>query len=307
MKSEEKDRRSKIYLFIIIVVLFLINGVLIYNLISKDKKITLTESKLDDTSKERDELRAELESTELELVDFKGQNASLDSIISQKEAELTNKVNQIKSLLQNRNLSKADLDKARKEIASLRAFISQYRAEIDSLSSLNEFLRDENYAVKKEIAQEKERSEFLSKENEGYAEQVRIASQLKATNLVAEAIKVKWNDKEKSTTRLASVDKININFTLDKNEVATKGKKTIFLKIITPSKATLSDEAKGSGTFTFKGEKSLYTAKKEIDFSNSNEKVTYSWDKSAALSGGDYEVYLFCEDFIIGKSKFSLR
>ena len=60
MKSEEKDRRSKIYLFIIIVVLFLTNGVLIYNLISKDKKITLTESKLVDTSKERDELRVQI-------------------------------------------------------------------------------------------------------------------------------------------------------------------------------------------------------------------------------------------------------
>jgi predicted nucleic acid-binding Zn-ribbon protein len=307
MKSEEKDRRSKIYLFIIIVVLFLINGVLIYNLISKDKKITLTESKLVDTSKERDELRAELESTELELADFKGQNASLDSIISQKEAELTNKVNQIKSLLQNRNLSKSELDQARKELASLKGYISRYKAEIDSLSNLNQFLRDENYAVKKEIEQEKERSEFLTKENEGYAEQVRIASQLKATNLVAEALKVKWNDKEKSTSRLASVDKISINFTLDKNEVATKGKKTIYLKIITPAKATLSDEGKGSGTFTFKGEKSLYTTKKEIDFSNSNEKVNYTWDKSPALSAGDYEVYLFCEDFIIGKSKFSLR
>ena len=103
------------------------------------------------------------------------------------------------------------------------------------------------------------------------------------------------------------INKINISFTLDKNEIATKGKKTVYLKIITPSKATLSDEGRGSGTFTFKGEKSLYTAKKEVEFNNSNEKMNFSWDKSAALSAGDYEVYLFCEDFIIGKSKFSLK
>lgn len=307
MKSEEKDRKSKIYLLIIILALFLINGVLIYNLISKDKKITLTENKLEDTSAERDALQRELDATELELADFKGRNASLDSIISLKETELTNKVNQIKMLLSNRNASKADLDKARQEIASLKSSISRYRQEIDSLSNLNQFLKDENYAIKKEIEQEKERSDFLQKENQDYAEQVRIASQLKALNLVAEPIKVRWNDKERSTNRLASVDKINVNFTLDKNQVAKPGKRTIYLKIITPSKATLSDESKGSGTFTYKGEKSLFTAKKDIEFSNSNEKVTFSWEKSPALIAGDYEVYLFCEDFIIGKSSFSLR
>ncbi len=220
---------------------------------------------------------------------------------------MANKVNQIKQLLQNRNISKSDLERARAEIASLKSIIQRYRTEVDSLSKLNEFLRDENYAIKQENTEVKEHRDVLIQENKNYAEQVRIASQLKALNLKAEPIKVRWNEKEKSTTRLASVDKINVSFTLDKNEVAKKSKRTIYLKIITPSKATLSDEAKGSGTFEYKGEQSLYTAKKEIEFTNSNEKINFSWDKTPSLIAGEYEVYLFCEDFIIGSTKFSLK
>jgi hypothetical protein len=307
MKSEEKDKRSRVYLFIIIVVLALINGALIYNLINKANKITLTETKLEDTSKERDELKTLLSETESELSEFRGKNASLDSIIDMKEAELANKVNQIKTLLQNRNITKSDLDKARREIASLKEFINRYKAEIDSLSKENKFLQDENYAMKQEIAYEREKGEALMKENKEYAEQVRVASQLKVINLTATPIRVRWNEKEKSTNRLASVDRINVTFTIDKNEVAAKTSKTVYLKIITPSKATLSDESKGSGTFKYKGEQSLYTSKKDFQFSNSNEKLTFAWDKSASLLAGDYEVYLFCEEFIIGTTKFTLK
>jgi hypothetical protein len=161
--------------------------------------------------------------------------------------------------------------------------------------------------VKQEIAYERENGEALMKENKEYAEQVRVASQLKAINLTATPIRVRWNEKEKSTNRLASVDRINVTFTIDKNEVAAKTSKTVYLKIITPSKATLSDESKGSGTFKYKGEQSLYTSKKDFQFSNSNEKLTFAWDKSASLLAGDYEVYLFCEEFIIGTTKFTLK
>jgi cupin superfamily acireductone dioxygenase involved in methionine salvage len=307
MKSEEKDRRSKIYLLIIIIVLFLINGALIYNLINKEHKITLTETKLEDTSAERDKLQMELNETEVELLDFKGKNASLDSIIGIRDSELENKVNQIKALLANRNLTKSDLDKARQEIASLRMIVAKYKTEIDSLSKLNQFLEDQNYAMSQAIEEADVKNTELTKQNIEKDEQIRVASQMKAINLVVDPLKVKWNEKERPTSKLASVDKIKVTFNLDKNAVAKHTTKTVFLKIITPTKATLNDEAKGSGTFKFLGEESLYSMKKDIEFANKNEAVSFIWDKSASLIKGEYEVLLFCEDFIIGTGKFSLK
>lgn len=307
LKTNEKDRKSRGYLFIIIIILALFNALLIYNLINKGNKLEVTEEKLESTETERIELQKELESTQLELDEYIGQNASLDSIIQSRDNELAARASKIKTMLSQSNLSKEQLQKAKAEIAELKKLIASYEAEIERLSKENEYLRDENYAIKKEMEVAKEITQKLEASNRQLSEKVSIASRMKTTDLSAKAVRIGRNEKEREVSKLSAADRIVIRFALDKNEVAQKGKKTIYMKLLSPSKNTIHNEAGGSGSFAYQGEESLYTSKMDVDFQNQNEKVEFVWDKTQGMIPGEYEVLLFCEDHIIGQSKITLK
>ena len=156
-QEEHKNKKSKVYLFVIILVLFLINLLLIYNLVTNNKKLTLTQDQLLGTQSELatvEQLKAELEE---ELVYYKGQNASMDSIITLREAEIQKKVDQIKSLLKKDGVTKSELERARREISALRADMQRLTAEVDSLSKENQYLKDENYVMQKQVEAGQER------------------------------------------------------------------------------------------------------------------------------------------------------
>lgn len=306
MKAEERDKRSRILLISIIAGLFLLNGWLIVSLINKDKRLTVTEEQRDELSDEKERLDAMLDEAEEELLSYKGRNQALDSIVDERDKIIANKVSQIRALLKNEGLSRDQLRKAEGQIRNLNSEIAMYKIQLDSLKTKNQFLQEEVQMKDGELETRAERIDKLEKDYDAAMTRVRIASRLEALDLEAFAIKVK-GDKERETARLSKADKIKIGFKLDKNETAEKGSKTVYLKIITPAKATLHNEGKGSGRFIYHGEESLYTAKQTFNFANKNERLNFYWPKSSGMITGPYEAYLFCEDHIIGKVEFSLK
>ncbi|MBI1306402.1 MAG: hypothetical protein GC181_07295 [Bacteroidetes bacterium] len=307
LKNEEKDKRSRLYLFIIIIALFLVNGILIYNLISSDRELTKTKEEKVDLTDQVDHLNTELDKIQLELDDYMGKNQQLDSIIDIRNSELADKVAELRAAVNSKNISEARIRQLQKEIEGLKSIRDQYIAQVDSLSRENQFLKDDIYAKEQEIKRHQDTEDALAQDLMSANEKVRIGSILKVQFMEAYAVKVKGTDKEKEVTKLSKADKIKIHFIIGKNDVAEPGQRTAYLKIITPSKATLHNEERGSGKFKYKGEESLYTAKQAFQFRNSNEEITFYWDKSPAMITGDYEAYIFCEDEIIGQAKFSLK
>jgi cell division protein FtsB len=307
LKTEEKDKRSRIILFVIISLLFLLNIVLIYSLINKDKRITKTEVQRDELADEKLRLDKMLDEAEVQLTDYKGKNQELDSIINERDKIIANKVAQIRSLLKGGNLTKDQLERAEAQIRSLNSEIASYKAQLDSLKTKNRFLEDEVYMKNSELKDRDSRIDKLETDYDKALAKVKIGSRLEALDLEAMAVKVKGSEKEKEVTKLSKADKIKVSFTISKNEIAEKGTKTVYLKIITPSKSTLHNESAGSGKFVYQGEESLYTSKQQFNFANKNEKMQFFWDKSPGMIVGDYEAYLFCEDHIIGKAAFSLK
>jgi len=307
LKAEERDKRSRILLISIIAGLFLLNGWLIVSLINKDKRLTVTEEQRDEITEEKERLDAMLDEAEAELLDYKGRNQALDSIVDERDKIIANKVSQIRALLKNEGLSRDQLRRAESQIRNLNSEIAQYKIQLDSLKTKNQFLQDEVTMKDGELESRAERIDKLEQDYDDAMKRVRIASRLEALDLEAYAVKVKGSEKEKETNRLSKADKVKISFTLDNNETAEKGTKTVYLKIITPAKATLHNEGKGSGKFVYHGEESLYTAKQKFNFANKNEKLTFYWDKSPGMITGSYEAYLFCEDHIIGKVDFTVK
>ncbi len=309
-----KDKRTKTYLMTIIGVLFVINFALLYNLISKDKILVTTETKLEDTSAEKAQLDKMLNETEMLLLEYKGKNTQLDSIIDIKNDEISSKVTQIRKMLSQGNISKAQLALAKSEIAKLTAKIASAAQMIDSLSrentvlkTANNTLEEENTTVKEVVQTQKTENTALSVQNKKLGDKVKIASRLKALNIKVEGIMMKGT-KEKAKAKLSKITKVKVRFTLDKNEIADEGLKLIYLRLIGPNGSTVANQSAGSGTFDMAGESVMYTSKASVNFSNvASGPITIYFDKIPGMSSGSYRALLYCDDWMIGEGSLKLK
>jgi FtsZ-binding cell division protein ZapB len=309
-----KDKRTKTYLIIIIGVLFVINFALLYNLISKDKILVTTENKLEDTTAEKQQLDKMLDETETLLLEYKGKNTQLDSIIDVKNDEIAIKVAQIRKMLSQGNITKAQLEDAKIEMSKLRAKIASATHMIDSLSKenmdlkiANSTLTDENSTVKEEVETQKSINSSLTDQNKKLGEKVKVASRLKATNIKTEGIMIKGS-KEKEKSRLSKIDRVKVQFNIDKNEIADAGQKLVYLRLIGPNGSTVANQNAGSGTFDVAGESILYTSKASVNFNNiEGSFVVIYFDKIPGMSTGNYRALLYCDEWMIGEGSLKLK
>lgn len=309
-----KDKRTKTYLIIIIGVLFIINFALLYNLISKDKILVTTENKLEDTSAEKLQLDKMLDETQILLLEYKGKNSSLDSIIDIKNDEIGMKVAQIRKMLSEGNITKSQLANAKAEIEKLRLLIASETHTIDSLSKenldlkmANTTLSEENSTVKQEVETQKTINSSLTDQNKVLGEKVKIASRLKAMNIKADGVMMKGT-KEKEKSKLSKIDKVKIQFTIDKNEIVDAGQKVIYLRLIGPNGSTVANQNAGSGTFEVAGESILYTSKATVNFNNvTGSPVIIYFDKIPGMSSGTYRALLYCDEWMIGEGSLKLK
>jgi|GEM_PF-354673 len=306
--SKEKDKRSRVYLFLIIILLFLVNGGLIYKLVRDQNEITKINDEKEQLKVEQEQLKSELADLELDVSNLQGENTRLDSVIDLRDSEIKRKAAQIAKMISGGNLTKEQLRRARREIDNLKGQIAQYTAQIDSLSKENEFLTLQVEKDAQKIQEQQEEYEKLQTSYKAAQDKVDIASKLKAINLSFQAVRYRRiGGKEKTVSKYASMDKLKITFALDNNEIANKGARSMYVKIYNPEKSTLHNEGKGSGSFSYQGDESLYTLKEDFNFQNGNEEFTFYWDKMAAMAPGSYEVFLFCDDHIVGQQTLVLK
>lgn len=306
-QEEHKNKKSKVYLFVIILVLFLINLLLIYNLVTNNKKLTLTQDQLLGTQSELatvEQLKAELEE---ELVYYKGQNASMDSIITLREAEIQKKVDQIKSLLKKDGVTKSELERARREISALRADMQRLTAEVDSLSKENQYLKDENYVMQKQVEAGQERIAEMEEVTADLTGQVAVGKRIFLKSLEVTPLRNAVFGDVKPTDKLKKVERIEIAFALANNDLADKGEKTLYFKLVTPNKSTFVDETTGAGTFSFQGGESMYTLKKVVNFQNKNEAGIVSIPANESMTAGEYVLRVFSDTHEMASTKFVLR
>src|SRR5690606_33922551 len=83
--------------------------------------------------------------------------------------------------------------------------------------------------------------------------------------------------------------------------------KLIYLRILDPNGATISDTSTGSGTFLFEGETHPYTFTKEVNYNNTNQDVSIIYDRTGDFNPGTSTVQLYCEGFLIGENTFTIR
>jgi hypothetical protein len=253
----------------------------------------VTEVKLDSISRQLDARIAEVEGLGGDVEELKRVRAQLEAdrtSLRRGNATMSKKVKEYEDFL-----TKKD-----EELAQLRAENQQLLSQNDSLMVFTTSLTRERQLLSDSLL-------GVVDKNRELEEKVTLASAMRARNVKVYAISNKGKVREGDNVRSRRVDKVRVDFILEKNPLAKQDEKTVYMRILNPQGAIMSDVAAGSGVFQYNGKDETYTKSKEIQFTNNNQDVSMMYDRSASFPSGTYSVELYSEGFKIGEGSFSVR
>lgn len=313
MSANTPENRSNRKLLIggLLVVLISINGILIYMNYQKKEKteeqaeiIRVKNTELEDQIKVYEALKADFERQSQELQAMGLENDSLDSQIAAISADL----DELRGF-RKRSYSLADQRRFRDRASAFEQQLKQKDEEIAQLKADNEVLFTENTNLKTTQTQLADSLTTVKSTNQDLSEKVKLASRLEAQDLKVNIINQRGKEKDDNDNefRARRVEKIRVEFNLAKNDVAAKEPKTVYMRLIEPDGAALYNLATGSGSFQIDGEDMYYTAKRDFVFDNTQQQLSFTYNKNAAYKKGQHTIELYADDYLIGKTTFTLK
>ncbi len=287
--AQPKKNNSWLYL-LTIGLLLILNIVQFFQ--SRNQKTDLTDlsEKLVETTDAKTVLEQEYNLSLARLDDLIGQNAKLDSMINQKDSELAKTKNRIAEILSKQNASKQELAEAEELITKLNGRIVTYEKEIITL-------KKENYQLKIQ-------KDSILDNNEVLVKKVEIAKVLNASNLHLVAIKQnKKGTKENQTSKASKADLLRLTFDIDRNYLAEGGSNDLYIRMIAPNGALLSNETFGSGSFVLnEGSPMQYSISKTVKLEPGKplNGVSVDWWQDDPYLKGHYNVEIFHRGYVIG-------
>lgn len=299
-ENKKSSDNGKNILIFILVILVILSGMKLYQ-DSKDR--TQKSEEILILSEDNSELNMRIDSMtfqlDLRINEIEKLGGEVDSLVAIKD-----------QLIVERN---SDKKRSATEIASLNKKIDGYSVllkdkdgEIIKLREINEQLYTENKDLKSTKAEIEEEVVKLNIKQQELEEKVTVASTLKAENIEIAAVNSRGRERT-GRFRNRQLEKLKISFTLGDNKVTEAGTKDIYVQVFTPNNQVIFDIAKGSGTFNLEGREEFFTAKQDILFDNSQQQLTYYYEKGSDYSSGVYQVKVYADGSLIGSETFEVR
>ncbi|UZD22427.1 hypothetical protein PBT90_03160 [Algoriphagus halophytocola] len=299
----EKKDQGKNIIIIVLVLLVIISGIKLYtDYIDRTKKteeILLLSTENNDLNKRLDSVTYQLDLRIQEIEKLGGDIEALQEVRDQLIAE--------------RNTSR---QRSSSEISALNAKINSYNGlmqekdqEILELRAMNQQLFTENQDLKTTQAEIEEEVAQLNIQKEDLQAKVTVASALKAENIEIAAINSRGKERVETTKDFKNrqIERIKVSFNLADNQVADKGPRNIYVQVLAPNEQPIFDVAKGSGTFMVEGVEEFYTVKQDIIFDNTEQELTFYYEKGSDYASGTHEVRIFVDDYQVGSKTFSVK
>ena len=188
-----------------------------------------------DLTAEREGLAADL--TEL-VEQYNALIADRDSL----NEDLIRERDRILLLIDSVNVLQTDVEALRRyrnEVYKLKKENKQLLERADSLVVENNKLYAEKLEVEKQLGEEQVRNEELSEEKRNLEDKVEQGSKLMAYEIISGAVRTS-GDVEKATDKVKRADKIKTCFVLSKNNIAKKGAKDIYVRLVDPEGMLIS-------------------------------------------------------------------
>lgn len=295
-KVEGKSGNKLTLITIIILIIVIIGaGFLAFELVKqKDVNAELEQlAELDKKEMEDQYIQFDRQYDELQ------KQLSNDSLIAQIEVERRHTQQLLEELKNTKATDAAEISRLKKEIATLREVLQHYIVQVDSLNRLNQSLVAENEEIKEQNRQANTQISNLSSERNLLKDKVSIAAQLDATGF--------WvtpkNKKGKTAKKVKDVKQIAFGFTIVKNVTAQNGQRIIYARILKPDNSTMG----GKGTFTYENTELEYTEKKYVEYGGEEINVTMYSNVEEFLEAGNYKLFVFVDDQMIGQTNFTIN
>lgn len=229
------------------------------------------------------ELEKEVEKVSLELNQFQGRSAELDSLLAEANGKIAEQKSQINRLI-NEN---KDYDILKMRYLDLQKLKDQYLKQIEDLIAENKQLKYENTELSVKV-------DKLNEEKQQLNNKVEQAGVLKVQNIRLRALQVKGNGKIKEVEKASRADRINIRFTILENKLAKNGPKTAYVRIINPQGFVVADVSQSTKKFSTREGKEM-TYSRAVDFEYAGVSSTQELDfGQETFSKGNYtfEIYI---------------
>lgn len=238
------------------------------------------------------------------LVSYDELSQDYDLMSSQlQEAKLETKI-----VLDSLRLLKSDLSiitKFKDQLSVLKTKSKVLLTTVDSLNSANlKLLKEKRYAMNT-IKNNNLTISALKVTNDSLNETIDNAAILRANSINVEAFKID-NSKKKATLRARRVNALDVCISLTENPLTEKGKKDIYIQIVSPDNNIIADK----GEVFFNDTSLIYSKKDVVNFDNKNLNIcttvaTYKEDRP--LKKGTYFINVFHENRKLGSTSLELK
>ena len=299
----EKKEQGKNIIIAVLVLLVIISGIKLYadyqDRTKKTEEIIQLSTENTELNNRLDSMTYQLDLRIQEIEKLGGSIAALEEIKNQ--------------LLVERNSSKqrtaAEISALNQKINGLNTVIQEKDREILSLREANKELFTENQDLKTTQAEIKEQVSQLNVQKNDLQAKVNVAAKLKAEKITVSAVNSRGKERIETTKdfRNRQMERLKVSFNIADNKVAEKGPRNVFVQVLAPNSQPIFDVAKGSGTFIINGAELFYTAKQDNIFDNSEQQLTFYYEKGTDYATGIHEVRIFVDNYQIGSKTFTVK
>jgi hypothetical protein len=288
---------NKVYIGIIAVlaVLSIYLGIQVKNV---NEKIVYIDREKNTIMDERDVLTVELEQMRMGYDTLQTDNADMASKIAEQQSQIENLIKRAKS-------KDYDISKLKAEAETLRSIMKGYIHQIDSLQQANDRLYAEKQAESSRANQAEERSKSLEGDLNVTKEMVSKGSVLSTGEYANTGINLRSSGKQTETDRASRAEMIKSCFTVRKNAIVKGGTKRIYLRIIGPDGKVLSGS--NAGSVMVDGSEEAASVSREIDYQNQDTDVCVFYEAKGELKKGNYKIYTYESNNLIGQSDLTLK
>ena len=108
--------------------------------------------------------------------------------------------------------------------------------------------------------------------------------------------------RSKTTEKLKKAKSLQLNFAIARNVTAQSGMKTVYVRITSPTGATLG----GGGSFSYENRNLECSMKRTFEYNGNETPITLYWNINQAMVQGNYKVSIFVDGNMIGSKSFNL-
>jgi len=249
---------------------------------------------------EKDSIATELSKMVTGYNSVRSENDSLNKTIISAQLKVKDLLSEVEQV---KNASYQQITKYRQEMTTLRSIMRDYIGQIDSLNQKNQRLMAENVNVKQQVTEVRTANQQLVEEKKKLEQTVTLAAQLEASDLKATGI----NARGREQVKISKIEKVKIDFTLNKNQTAKRGAKNVYIRIQRPDQILLMKSDKD--LFKFEGTKIPFSVMREVEYEGNDLPVSIYWDNSSesSLIPGKYTVDVFADERNIGTTTFEVK